>query len=208
MDDGPRPSPPVRESTINQEELGLSDIILLNKPFRVLSQFTDRDNNPPRQTLGNLLSAPEFRVAGRLDYDSEGLTLLTNDGKLQQQIANPKFKLWKTYWVQVEGTPIQEALAQFASGLTLNDGRTKPAKVRVIDPPDLWDRSPPVRFRAKIPTAWLEISIQEGRNRQVRRMTAAIGLPTLRLVRIAIGAWQLGNLKPGQFVRQSAVCKQ
>ena len=182
----------------------MPDIILLNKPYRVLSQFTDRDNNPPRQTLGNFLSAPAFRVAGRLDYDSEGLTLLTNDGMLQQRIANPKFKLWKTYWVQVEGTPSQQAIDQLASGLALKDGKTKPAKVKEIPAPELWDRSPPVRFRAHIPDAWLEISIQEGRNRQVRRMTAAVGLPTLRLVRMTIGDWQLGDLKPGQYLRQSA----
>ncbi|MDA7586125.1 pseudouridine synthase [Luminiphilus sp.] len=181
----------------------MPDIILLNKPYRVLSQFTDRDNNPPRQTLGNLLSAPAFRVAGRLDYDSEGLTLLTNDGMLQQRIANPKFKLWKTYWVQVEGTPSQQAIDQLASGLALKDGKTKPARVKEIPAPELWDRSPPVRFRAHIPDAWLEISIQEGRNRQVRRMTAAVGLPTLRLVRMTIGDWQLGDLKPGQYLRQS-----
>lgn len=203
MDNGARPSPPVSKSTINQEDLGLPDIILLNKPFRVLSQFTDRDGDPPRQTLANILSAPGFRVAGRLDYDSEGLALLTNDGRLQQQIANPKFKYWKTYWVQVEGTPTTEALGQLAAGLNLKDGRTKPARVKSIAPPRLWDRSPPVRFRAHIPDAWLEISIQEGRNRQVRRMTAAVGLPTLRLVRISIGDWRLGDLEPGQYLTQS-----
>ncbi|MDG1066423.1 MAG: pseudouridine synthase [Luminiphilus sp.] len=186
----------------------MPDIILLNKPFRVLSQFTDRDNDPPRQTLGDLLSAPEFRVAGRLDYDSEGLTVLTNDGKLQQQIANPKFKLWKTYWVQVEGTPNQQAVKQLISGVVLNDGLTKPARVRTIDPPDLWHRSPPVRFRERIPDAWLEISIQEGRNRQIRRMTAAVNLPTLRLVRIAIGDWTIGDLQPGQYAKQSVVRKR
>ncbi|EAW41970.1 pseudouridylate synthase [marine gamma proteobacterium HTCC2080] len=203
MDDDHWPSPPGCKSIINQEELGLPDIILLNKPFRVLSQFSDRDNDPPRLTLANLLSAPEFRVAGRLDYDSEGLTLLTDDGKLQQQIANPKFKVWKTYWVQVEGAPKQQAIEQLTSGVVLNDGLTKPAKVRAIDPPDLWERSPSVRFRAHIPDAWLEISIQEGRNRQIRRMTAAVNLPTLRLVRIAIGDWEIGNLQPGEYVKHS-----
>lgn len=191
------------QSIINQEDLGLPDIILLNKPFRVLSQFTDRDSDPPRQTLADILSAPGFRVAGRLDYESEGLALLTNDGKLQQQIANPKFKYWKTYWVQVEGTPTTDAMRQLAAGLKLKDGQTKPAKVKSIESPRLWDRLPPVRFRAHIPDAWLEISIQEGRNRQVRRMTAAVGLPTLRLVRVSIGDWQLGDLKPGQYLTQS-----
>ena len=175
----------------------MPSIILLNKPFRVLSQFTDRDSQPPRTTLANFLSAPDYRVAGRLDYDSEGLVILTRDGKLQQRIANPKFKLWKTYWVQVEGTPDPEALRALADGVVLKDGVTRPAKARAISPPRLWPREPPVRYRAKIPDGWLELSIQEGRNRQVRRMTAAVGLPTLRLVRVSVGNWHIRDLPPG-----------
>lgn len=177
----------------------MPSIILLNKPFRVLSQFTDRDSETPRATLADFLSAPDYRVAGRLDYDSEGLVILTRDGKLQQRIANPKFKLWKTYWVQVEGTPEPEALRTLADGVVLKDGLTRPGKVKTIAPPRLWPRDPPVRYRANIPDGWLELSIQEGRNRQVRRMTAAVGLPTLRLVRVAVGNWHIRDLPPGGY---------
>jgi len=179
----------------------LSSIILLNKPFQVLSQFTDRDDTvaQPRKTLADFLSAPGFKVAGRLDFDSEGLVVLTNDGRLQQRIANPRHKRWKTYWVQVEGDLTEEALSQLRRGLMLKDGPTLPAKAKRISPPDLWLREPPVRYRASVPDSWLEIKLQEGRNRQIRRMTAAVGFPTLRLIRMAVDAWQLDGLAPGQY---------
>ena len=170
-------------------------IILFNKPFNVLSQFTDTAG---RQTLANYLDAPGYRVAGRLDYDSEGLLLLTDDGQLQQQIANPRHKRWKTYLVQVEGEVESAALARLEAGLDLKDGPTLPARARRMDAPDLWQRTPPVRARKTVPDSWLQLSIQEGRNRQVRRMTAAVGYPTLRLVRTDIGEWQLGDLQPGE----------
>lgn len=170
-------------------------IILFNKPFNVLSQFTDTAG---RQTLANYLDAPGYRVAGRLDYDSEGLLLLTDDGQLQQQIANPRHKRWKTYLVQVEGEIESAALARLEAGLDLKDGSTLPARARRMDAPELWQRTPPVRARKTVPDSWLQLSIQEGRNRQVRRMTAAVGYPTLRLVRTAIGEWQLGDLQPGE----------
>lgn len=183
----------------------MSRIILFNKPFRVLSQFSDRDPPAagPRQTLADYFSAPEFRVAGRLDWDSEGLLLLTDDGRLQQQIAHPRGKLWKTYLVQVEGNPDAAAIDALSRGPLLKDGPTLPCRVRPIDPPPLWPRSPPVRFRAQIPDSWLEVAIREGRNRQIRRMTAAVGLPTLRLVRVAVGDWQLDDLAPGELRRES-----
>lgn len=170
-------------------------IILFNKPFRVLSQFTDEQGRP---TLANYLSAPAFRVAGRLDFDSEGLLLLTDDGALQQRIANPRHKLWKTYQVQVEGDVDDDALERLRAGLELKDGLTAPARARRIDPPALWLRAPPVRERRSVPDSWLELDIREGRNRQVRRMTAAVGYPTLRLVRIRIGDWSLAGLAPGE----------
>ena len=177
----------------------MASVILFNKPFRVLSQFTDAAG---RTTLADYLAAPGFRPAGRLDYDSEGLLLLTDDGALQQQIANPRHKLWKTYQVQVEGEIDERALAALAAGVQLKDGPTLPARARRMDPPGLWPRDPPVRWRQSIPDSWLELSIREGRNRQVRRMTAAVGFPTLRLVRIRIGDWELGQLGPGQFLRR------
>jgi len=177
----------------------MASVILFNKPFRVLSQFTDSSG---RATLADYLSAPGFRPAGRLDYDSEGLLLLTDDGALQQQIANPRHKLWKTYLVQVEGEIDERALAELKAGVALRDGPTLPARARRVDPPGLWPREPPVRWRQSIPDSWLELSIREGRNRQVRRMTAAVGFPTLRLVRIRIGDWDLGQLGPGQFLRR------
>ncbi len=173
----------------------MSAIILFNKPFNVLSQFTDTAG---RQTLANYLDAPGYRVAGRLDYDSEGLLLLTDDGQLQQQIANPRHKRWKTYLVQVEGEIESAALARLAAGLELKDGSTLPARARRVDAPDLWQRTPPVRARKTVADSWLQLSIQEGRNRQVRRMTAAVGYPTLRLVRTDIGEWQLADLQPGE----------
>jgi 23S rRNA pseudouridine2457 synthase len=174
----------------------MARLILFNKPYGVLSQFTDPAG---RSTLADYLSAPGCRVAGRLDYDSEGLLLLTDSGNLQQRIANPRHKQWKTYLVQVEGEPLDEALQRLAGPLTLRDGPTLPARVRRIsEPPDLWSRQPPVRHRLSVPTSWLELSIREGRNRQVRRMTAAVGHPTLRLVRIRAGQWSLGDLGPGE----------
>ncbi len=174
----------------------MAQLILFNKPFRVLSQFTD---NEGRSTLADYLSAPGFRVAGRLDYDSEGLLLLTDDGKLQQQIANPRHKLSKTYLVQVEGNIDEQALRHLARGVMLKDGRTRPARARSVPPPTLWPRVPPVRARQTVTDSWLELQIREGKNRQVRRMTAAVGFPTLRLVRMAVGDWSLGELQPGQW---------
>lgn len=173
----------------------MAKILLFNKPFQVLSQFTDPEG---RKTLADYLSAPGYRAAGRLDYDSEGLLLLTDDGKLQQQIANPHHKQWKTYLVQVEGHISDEALEALVRGVQLKDGATRPARARRIDPPALWQRQPPVRQRKSIPDSWLELSIREGRNRQVRRMTAAVGFPTLRLIRIQIGNWALDGLAPGE----------
>lgn len=175
----------------------MSRIILLNKPFQVLSQFRDNDG---RATLKQYLPNHEgFYPAGRLDYDSEGLMLLTDDGQLQQHISNPKHKQTKTYWAQVEGIPNEASLSQFRQGLTLKDGPTRPAKVKAIPAPEgLWERTPPIRERQSIPTQWLEITITEGRNRQVRRMTAAIGHPTLRLIRSSIGDWKLENMQPGE----------
>ena len=172
-------------------------LLLLNKPFDVLTQFND---DAGRATLKDFVDVPGVYPAGRLDCDSEGLLLLTNDGQLQARIADPRHKLAKTYWVQVEGTPSEAQLQQLQSGVLLNDGPTLPAQARLLEPPpDLWPRQPPVRFRQSIPTHWLELVITEGRNRQVRRMTAAVGLPTLRLVRVRIGPWSLGELLPGQW---------
>ncbi len=176
----------------------MSTLILLNKPFRVLSQFT-REPESQKQTLADYITLPNVYPAGRLDYDSEGLLLLTDDGKLQHHIADPKFKLEKTYWVQVEGAENQHALLQLSRGVMLKDGMTQPAKVEIIDTPEIWERHPPVRFRQSIPTHWLSITISEGRNRQVRRMSAAVGLPTLRLVRAQIGDWTLNELQPGEY---------
>jgi 23S rRNA pseudouridine2457 synthase len=176
--------------------LGMARLILLNKPYDMLSQFTDDGG---RATLASCIDLPDFYPAGRLDRDSEGLLLLTDDGRLQQRISDPRHKMGKTYWAQVEGTPSEDAMERLRSGVTLNDGMTRPAKVRLLEEPTLWPRTPPIRERRHIPTAWLEITLFEGRNRQVRRMTAAVGLPTLRLVRVAIGPWSLGDLQPGEW---------
>jgi len=174
----------------------MATIILFNKPFRVLPQFTDSEG---RRTLAEFVDRAGFYAAGRLDYDSEGLLLLTNDGRLQQRIADPAFKLEKRYWVQVDGEITDSAIASLCAGVMLNDGMTRPAKAQPIPEPALWQREPPVRYRKLQPTSWLELTIREGRNRQVRRMTAAVGFPTLRLVRIAIGSWQLQGLQPGEL---------
>ncbi|MCO4837463.1 MAG: pseudouridine synthase [Oceanospirillaceae bacterium] len=176
----------------------MSNILVFNKPFQVLSQFS---NGQGRATLADYVDKPGFYPAGRLDYDSEGLMVLTNDGVLQHQIANPKHKLEKTYWVQVEGRASEDQLKCLRAGPVLKDGPTKAAKVRLLGAQahTLWPRVPPIRERAAIPTQWLEIRISEGRNRQVRRMTAAVGLPTLRLVRVAIGHWRLKGLDIGQW---------
>jgi len=174
----------------------MSRLILFNKPYGVLSQFTDAGG---RATLADHIDLKGVYPAGRLDRDSEGLLLLTDDGALAHQLTHPDKRTWKTYWVQVEGDPREADLQPLRDGVTLKDGPTRPARARLMDSPGLWERDPPVRFRKSVPDRWLEIQIQEGRNRQVRRMTAAIGFPTLRLVRVAVGDWQLGDLPPGQF---------
>ncbi len=178
----------------------MARLILFNKPFDVLSQFTDRSTaESARATLSDYIDIPKVYPAGRLDRDSEGLLLLTDDGKLQARIANPRFKTEKTYLVQVEGLPDEAALAALRDGVTLNDGPTRPAEVARIDPPEIWPRTPPVRYRKSVPDCWLSITISEGRNRQVRRMTAHIGHPTLRLVRWRIGEWSIDGLDPGTW---------
>jgi 23S rRNA pseudouridine2457 synthase len=171
--------------------------LLFNKPFLVLSRFTDPGG---RSTLADFVGVPGVYAAGRLDFDSEGLMVLTDDGALQKRISDPRAKLEKTYWAQVEGAPDEPAVARLRHGVRLNDGPARAAAARVIgEPRDLWLREPPIRFRERVPTHWLEIRLTEGRNRQVRRMTAAVGLPTLRLIRSAIGPWTVDGLRPGEW---------
>lgn len=179
----------------------MANLILFNKPFNVLSQFTDSGTaGSPRQTLSDYIDVPGVYPAGRLDRDSEGLLLLTDDGKLQAKISDPQHKMTKSYWVQVEGIPDQAALDQLSGGVRLKDGMTAPAKVSRIDTPDgLLPRDPPIRVRKSIPDCWLSITISQGRNRQVRRMTAAIGHPTLRLIRYRIGSWTIDGISPGSW---------
>ena len=177
----------------------MARLILFNKPYDVLSQFTDAKSPTPRATLSDFIATKGVYPAGRLDRDSEGLLLLTDDGALQARIADPRFKLPKTYLVQVEGAPREAALERLRQGILLADGPTRPAEVECIAPPALWPRDPPVRFRKSVPDHWLRLAIREGRNRQVRRMTAAVGLPTLRLVRWSIGDWCVDGLAPGQW---------
>ena len=177
----------------------MTRIILFNKPFDVLSQFTDARAPTPRRTLSEFIDLPGVYPAGRLDRDSEGLMILTDDGGLQARIADPRHKLPKTYLVQVEGNPSDADLEPLRRGVVLKDGPTRPAQIVLIDPPDLWPRTPPVRFRKSVPDRWLRITIREGRNRQVRRMTAHAGFPTLRLVRWSVGDWSVEGLAPGEW---------
>jgi 23S rRNA pseudouridine2457 synthase len=175
----------------------MSVSLLFNKPFQVLSQFSPSGD---KRTLADYIDVAGVYPAGRLDYDSEGLMLLTDDGALQARVANPRYRRIKTYLAQVEGLPDRQALRQLSAGVELKDGRTRPARVALVDEPGwLWPRTPPIRERKNIPTQWLRLDISEGRNRQVRRMTAAVGHPTLRLVRIAIGDWSLDGLAPGEY---------
>ncbi len=179
----------------------MARLILFNKPYAVLSQFTDRGATIARRTLSDFIDLPDVYPAGRLDRDSEGLLLLCDDGKLQARIADPRFKLPKTYWVQVEGEPGAASLQRLREGVRLNDGLARPALAERIDAPDIWPRDPPIRVRKSVPDSWLKLTIREGRNRQVRRMTAAVGHPTLRLVRCSIGDWTIEGLAPGEWTQ-------
>jgi|TARA_B110000971_G_scaffold220823_1_gene265632 23S rRNA pseudouridine2457 synthase len=175
----------------------VSKLLLFNKPFHVLSQFTDSE---ARKTLSEFIQVKGVYPAGRLDYDSEGLLLLTDDGQLQAQISNPKYKLNKTYWAQVEGSATEAQCLELIEGVSLKDGPASAVSCRLMDPPNLWPRVPPIRERQSVADSWIELTINEGRNRQVRRMTAAVGLPTLRLVRAAIGDWKVTDISPGEFL--------
>jgi 23S rRNA pseudouridine2457 synthase len=174
----------------------MTQLILFNKPFGVLSQFSGEGDH---DTLASFITIKDVYPAGRLDKDSEGLLLLTDSGTLQHRISHPKRKMLKTYWVQVEGKVNEQAILQLRGGVLLKDGMTKPSQAKVINAPVLWEREPPIRVRKNIPTSWLELSISEGKNRQIRRMTATTGFPTLRLVRRQVGQWQLGDLEPGEM---------
>lgn len=177
----------------------MARLILFNKPYGVLSQFTDRNATGARDTLSSYVDLPGVYPAGRLDKDSEGLLLLTDGGKLQARIAEPKFKMAKTYLVQIEGDPQPATLDALRRGVVLKDGMTRPAQVEPIPAPDLWPRDPPIRVRKSVPDCWLKLTIREGRNRQVRRMTAAVGHGTLRLVRWSIGGWTVEGIEPGEW---------
>ena len=193
----PPGSPAGRPASIAPPPVDMPTSLLFNKPFRVLSQFSPE---PGKATLADYIDLPGVYPAGRLDFDSEGLMLLTDDGDLQARISHPRHKMVKTYLAQVEGIPGPEALQALRRGVQLKDGRTRPAVAEVVDEPGwLWPRNPPIRQRKHIPTRWIRLEIREGRNRQVRRMTAAVGHPTLRLVRIAIGGWRLRGLRPGEY---------
>ncbi len=183
----------------------MSKLILFNKPFNVLSQFTDKGSaTSARQTLSDYIDIPKVYAAGRLDKDSEGLLVLTDNGALQAKIANPRHKMPKTYWVQVEGEPDEKALEILRAGVVLKDGKTRPAKAQAIDIPDnLWPRIPPIRVRKSVPDTWISITISEGKNRQIRRMTAAIGYPTLRLIRYSVGNWTIDGINNGEWVLAS-----
>lgn len=179
----------------------MSQLILFNKPYGVICQFSPHEKHP---SLAEYINIKDVYAAGRLDHDSEGLLLLTDDGKLQHKIADPKNKMPKTYWVQVDNQITDEAIQQLRKGVRLKDGLSKPAQAKIIsEPENLWPREPPVRFRKEIPTSWIELTIREGRNRQVRRMTAAVGFPTLRLIRYQIGEWNLDGIAPGKFITAS-----
>jgi 23S rRNA pseudouridine2457 synthase len=178
------------------EPARVARVLLLNKPYRVLCQFTDTAG---RATLAEFVRVPEVYAAGRLDSDSEGLVVLTDSGLLQHRISDPRNKLPKTYWAQVEGIPTADALRRLSRGVELADGPTLPARARLLPEPEVWERTPPIRYRKEIPTAWIALTLSEGRNRQVRRMTAAVGFPTLRLIRAAVGPWALGELRPGEW---------
>jgi 23S rRNA pseudouridine2457 synthase len=186
----------LKDSSAGGSNDAMPRLILLNKPYGVLAQFTDDEG---RATLADYVEIPGVYPAGRLDRDSEGLLVLTDDGALQARIADPKYKLAKTYLVHVEGDPDAGVLDLLRRGVALKDGPTRPAEVERIDPPELWPRDPPVRFRKTVPDCWLRLTIREGRNRQVRRMTAAVGLPTLRLVRWSVGEWTVAGLLPGEW---------
>ena len=177
----------------------MTRVLLFNKPYGVLSQFTDGGTETSRPTLSDFIVVPNVYPAGRLDRDSEGLMVLTDNGQLQARIADPRYKLPKTYLVQVEGEPVEAQLDQLRQGIRLNDGLTLPAQAEAIAPPVLWPRDPPVRFRKSVADSWINLTIREGRNRQVRRMTAAAGLPTLRLIRWSIGDWTVQDLAPGEW---------
>jgi 23S rRNA pseudouridine2457 synthase len=193
----------IRNKKTNSKQKNV--FILLNKPFNMLSQFS---SSKGEATLSDLIKIPHVYPAGRLDKDSEGLLLLTNNGKLQHKISDPKYKMLKTYWVQVDGMITQKAIKQLTLGVSLNDGMTQPAMAKIINihhksekhvQNKIWDRNPPIRIRQHIPTSWVQLCIREGKNRQVRRMTAAVGFPTLRLIRISIGSWHIGSLRPNEF---------